>query len=778
MSMDPATLTRRQNRERAKRPSQHTDREMRRIMSKTLPMAKNGCLREMRYFSEGVVDFSEFIIPEVFEAFLEHLQAPRVPPVETTPSSLDRSFKDIKVQRAKQALQGLGHAFRFLDLIYSKPEIGDLIVARWPDVLAWMWYFYISCFENNHGSRGFKVEMFRSLCLMFAVGCIRDQCTLAIAEVPGSVRLATFLCMFDPRGDLLNKEVAHLGAYTLVYFMQVEITTSLLDEVLEALGGSTKLFIDTAIARLECALDDPESAAKTLTTHVPFILSLDSPKVAKHPICAAFRARNPIGILTNVVCRVLDILPVASSGQFGPDCASGFRHIVSTVLAHISSTLRRDSTHTKQALQAIQAGIMSALMDCAPLAFTFQPFDRDSIVDVLKQLTWLTTHLPIARQASAELERLESTCSVQGRFNAATLDVRKAWVTLYDAILARRSILSQMQALESTPMTCDNCFRFDERANFKKCAGCGKAHYCSRDCQSRAWKEKGHRDECKSLKNKPEKSRRTSNHEKYFLARVAINDAQHKKEQLKQMADLGLEKLSVLVDYTEFPPRCLVEFDAEELLSFSKETTIMVETTGRWLDRCKALFSQLPEASVEVPQQTSYVEVPIPKELSCEAKVEDLDDIEVIRIQLVDGDVQATGLPPIHLSVRLPANEGTLVPRKERFVIDDFWEFMHIKFEDTKEADPSEILQEKEEEKTKYTVARESFTPEIQELMQMALTRESRKASAEKALAGLIAQQQDHLSKLIKSLSDTRSEVVNTMMEVSKIMSKLNLPLT
>ncbi len=175
-------------------------------------------------------------------------------------------------------------------------------------------------------------------------------------------------------------------------------------------------------------------------------------------------------------------------------------------------------------MQALQAGLMTALAECAPVAFTFKSSDRVRITTTLHHLTRLTTHLTVARQVSAELERLENTLSVEGRFSGSTPDVKEAWKTFYEAILARREILAQMHVLNSTPMSCDNvggveldvhhlqvpmpalklqCFRFNERASFKKCAGCGMAHYCSKDCQARAWKEKGHRSECKTLKAKP-----------------------------------------------------------------------------------------------------------------------------------------------------------------------------------------------------------------------------------------------------------------------------------
>lgn len=487
-----------------------------------LPRAKNGSLEELVFFAEGIHECSEFVIPEVFEAFLEHLHASKVPPIETLPMSFEMrrgtigGFKNPKVERAFHGIHGLVKAVVFSDLIQSKTAIGDLLVARWPDVMAWLWYFYVACFERNLGDKAFKILMAKCLNMTFAVVCHRDKCTFAIAEIPGTMRLATLLCMLSTKHSYLSGDDASLGTFTLFYFVMV-LDTRLLDEVLETLGGNAKLFADTIVARLEDALNAPKMADKTVTMHVTFFVMLY--RFPEHPLWLALRAKHPIVILTNVLRRLSDSLCSADRERLDLDSVLNIRHTTATLLVHISVVLLEDPARTKMALQTLQAGILGVLIDCAPLAFDFETHDRDGITKTLQQLTWLTTHLPIARQASAELERLESTISVQGRFNASLLDVRQAWVTFYDAVLARRTILSQMQALNSTPMACDNvscnvadackalklaqCFRFDERANFKKCAGCGMAHYCSKDCQSRAWKGKGHRAECKSMQGKP-----------------------------------------------------------------------------------------------------------------------------------------------------------------------------------------------------------------------------------------------------------------------------------
>ncbi|KLO07115.1 hypothetical protein SCHPADRAFT_894919 [Schizopora paradoxa] len=722
-------------RERAKRSQQHTDREIRRIMSTMLPKARNGHLQDLRYFVDGVREFPEFIVPEVFEAFLEQLHASKVPAIETLPASFvmraDRSFKDPRVHRAFQGLCGLANSAIFQHLLQAKFELVDIFVSRWPDVLSWMWYFYIACFERNLVDGVHQAHIYR--------------------EIPGSVRLATLLCMLDNKGAFLNQEDVSMGTHALSRLLPSKANPGLLDEVTKALGGNAKLLVDATIARLEQALDTPKIADKVATTYVPFFVGLNSD--SKHPICVALRDRKPVAILTNVLHRLLELLPQASSGRLDPDSAAKIHRLIGTILSHISIVLRGDSARSELVQQALQAGLLTILIDCAPIAFTLKKDERDAIVEVLKQLTWLTTHLPVARQASAELERLERARSIQGRFNVSTPDVRIAWMTLYDAILARRSILAQMQALNSTPMSCDNCFRFDERAKYKKCAGCGQAHYCSKDCQGRAWKERGHRDECKSMKNKPAKRRRRAmNQEKYFLARVAVNDAQHKKEELKQMVDIGLKNISVSVDYTEFPPLCLVEYDMKELDSYTKHSSALMDVTTSWLERCGFAQPQQSDPSLEGTSLLAHgEEIPLVARRLSEGEGFDVvhsDGEAIIRIHLVDDNAlsETASGPAVHITVHLPAEDGAIHSRKEHFVIDDFWEFMHIKFESS-EAEFSEDFQ-KTDENSKCVVGSGRYPTD--KMARLALLLESQRTEKAKELACAVDKYQGDLSRHIK----------------------------
>ncbi|KLO13308.1 hypothetical protein SCHPADRAFT_940552 [Schizopora paradoxa] len=431
-------------REQASLPRQRSDKEMKRTISAMIPRAKNGNLQTLQYLAEGVRKIPEFVTLEVFEAFLENLQASKVPSIESLQTSFalkaDGTFRDSRNQCAFQAIQGLINA---TPLIRSKREIGELLVARWPDVLSWMWYFYIACFERNLANKKLKQDMQRRITLMFAAGCSQNDYALALAHTPGTIRLATLVCMLDPAESFLDKSETCLGTFTLMNFLQSSfpastVTTFLLNEMLEALGDGGKLFVDRYISHLIESFDTPEIMEIAVSAYLALFMILN--QIPKHPLSVLLRAHDPIAILTAMLHRALNILSDAKSGRFGSKYTAKLPRVIAMFFHQVYGLLRTGEGRSKLALQALQDGIMTVLIECAPLAFAFDTIDRNKMVDLLKVLTCLTTRIPVARQASAELERIESRCSVRVRLNSSTPDVRKAWLTFCDAIYARRTI--------------------------------------------------------------------------------------------------------------------------------------------------------------------------------------------------------------------------------------------------------------------------------------------------------------------------------------------------
>ncbi len=152
---------------------------------------------------------------------------PRCPSIESLPTSFKRKkdqFKNLAVKRAFISVQGLARAGNFKDVVRSNSSIRDLLKFRWPGVLAWLCYFYVGCFEKNLVDVVFKDEMARWLNIAFILPTGGDDLIIAIGAVPGTIRLATLLCMLENKGSYAADNGFHIGTTTLMHFLQIKGT--------------------------------------------------------------------------------------------------------------------------------------------------------------------------------------------------------------------------------------------------------------------------------------------------------------------------------------------------------------------------------------------------------------------------------------------------------------------------------------------------------------------------------------------------------------------------
>lgn len=221
------------------------------------------------------------------------------------------------------------------------------------------------------------------------------------------------------------------------------------------------------------------------------------------------------------------------------------------------------------------------------------------------------------------------------------------------------------------------------------------------------------------------------------------------------MACMGLKYISVLVDYTHFPPRCLVRCDEKELRAYQQETSNLVEEVFEMADARLAHLSELTGTHCESFQRPSIQPIPDDLQEGIEVWFEEGIEPSPSRIHLNHNGEDAqtdsdSNTPPVRLVVRLPSVNSEEV-RKERFIVDDFWEFVHIKFDDDSEIDLMDLEEFYQDPKNdKYTVAPERYSPEVQKLTRMALRAESQKAMAAREEACVVEIQQKILFRMIQ----------------------------
>ncbi len=238
----------------------------------------------------------ELVTPLVFDALLEHLEASKVPSIESLPTSFKRKkdqFKNLAVKRAFISVQGLARAGNFKDVVRSNSSIRDLLKFRWPGVLAWLCYFYVGCFEKNLVDVVFKDEMARWLNIAFILPTGGDDLIIAIGAVPGTIRLATLLCMLENKGSYAADNGFHIGTTTLMHFLQIKGDVHVLDEVVGALDGNATIIVETAVARLQKAVSSLDVSFDSFVVIQLSLLTALAVAPKRHPPVARASLEKP-----------------------------------------------------------------------------------------------------------------------------------------------------------------------------------------------------------------------------------------------------------------------------------------------------------------------------------------------------------------------------------------------------------------------------------------------------------------------------------------------------
>ncbi|KAF9042001.1 hypothetical protein BDZ89DRAFT_1090120 [Hymenopellis radicata] len=138
------------------------------------------------------------------------------------------------------------------------------------------------------------------------------------------------------------------------------------------------------------------------------------------------------------------------------------------------------------------------------------------------------------------------------------------WSKFLVLAVERRMVALHATAVKGKFMTCDNvkCQKIDEKNNFQKCAGCQTTLYCSKACQTLAWKEGGHKSMCKMKQQERREGKLQSitKSDSAFFHDLATRDAFHHRPLLQRLAqkehpNVKHSEFIICIDYTVLPPK-------------------------------------------------------------------------------------------------------------------------------------------------------------------------------------------------------------------------------
>ncbi|KLO13746.1 hypothetical protein SCHPADRAFT_997070 [Schizopora paradoxa] len=539
------------------------------VLSKqVLAAARRGSFYELMQVSEALLSSKELFTAQLLDVLLCQFQS-------AVPTNMSSStfLTDPGVQQRIGVFGALHLLFARKDAIVAK-DIQALLKTTWPDTFSWMQYFYTANITNQYGTSGsdeFMLNMLIGVFLLFLVA--QNDCdSKFVTKTPGAARLATQLCL---KKALIIKEVQKgpIDMNTIikpyeairVLFMTIqeleEQGDRILDEVVEAvrITGEGLTMPEILQNRIQIALRAGLEETKIFADLIQLTSRFTLNRLA-HPI------RQDIVEMDMVPFAVKSLAELAARVSIN-DCSNPDLLVSNSVVLGFEFICYMFNTRpgTQWVLQALNAGFLEMFVAWSPMFPFFPAADRERILLFLStQFMPYLVSFPVLLASEDILKQMDAQ-KVRETVERSSEDTKLAWDMLEKTVSRRAAIgkVSWGVRAHRTKFVCDTCCKIDITSTFKKCAGCEKALYCSKSCQVKGWKERGHRKECKELKKQglQENSLQISTRKlnDAILRDVAKCDAYENIEKLRIMAKeqvpgVHIDDVGIEIGYDAFPP--------------------------------------------------------------------------------------------------------------------------------------------------------------------------------------------------------------------------------
>ncbi|TFK65801.1 hypothetical protein BDN72DRAFT_845109 [Pluteus cervinus] len=543
---------------------------------KIIDGARKGSLRDLIVLSKIWQTLPNPLSDGIPSIFFHHLNSSEVP---TEPES-DFDLDDVQVSMASDTLKAfwslsaITHLTGLLSSLATDPY-GHEIVQAWPGIFKWSAFLFTSRVQICSTDHITDTASAKKLASMR--GVVRDAiagawCAIATSEsarkvmlkTHGVVEIAARLWIFEDDPEVTKVTSIAGGvpvASLLLEHLSNDSDKAAMDHIISAAGGDLEEIAKTSLNRFKNALNAPEFESDPLDSILTFNLVVrfcrTTPRIGE-----TFIKNGAILDCIELLIRVAFVLN--ERNPEGDDKADFIQLMIMGFwfLRYFLDT----TTGTPWVLQAINAGLLTAFVECSPVYYDLK---RD---DYLIASTTITHTIPrylayycIVQAMDSALSKLEKT----ERF--LSLRKTRAWKA-FDALAlltARRLVVNDhwFKFLKKNASTCDNpkCQKLDSRENFRKCGKCGSVLYCSKECQAIHWKEFGHKRKCKQpAKIKLDIDQRyradggIPQRDFDYIQSLNVCETRYNLPHLKHLAateypGVPLNDLMVLINYNEVP---------------------------------------------------------------------------------------------------------------------------------------------------------------------------------------------------------------------------------
>ncbi len=188
-----------------------------------------------------------------------------------------------------------------------------------------------------------------------------DDLVIAIGAVPGDNSTGNTVVYAGERGKLRWRKDLHKGTTVLVQFLHIKGDTHALDEVVRALKGKSTLIVESAVARLKKTVESPKISMDSAMIQLSLLMKFAAaPK--HHPLWLALPPEKSHCDRDECPFRPVKlVLSLQPQGNCSPDSTANVRHCISICFEDINSLMVKSTAGLKPALQALEAGVLTAL---------------------------------------------------------------------------------------------------------------------------------------------------------------------------------------------------------------------------------------------------------------------------------------------------------------------------------------------------------------------------------------------------------------------------------
>ncbi|TFK68952.1 hypothetical protein BDN72DRAFT_841143 [Pluteus cervinus] len=461
----------------------------------------------------------------------------------------------------------LSQAESYLSKLVGPRTCEQDIIEAWPGIFRWSAFFYTSRVQvSSRDQFTHTADSAR----YFMRGILRDVIagSWSALSLIASVRktmlatrgvgdIAARLWIFEDAPDILRVTSFGQGppnGTLLLDLLSRDGGQEVLNDIMSAAGGDIGKIVNASISRLKKAIRSSKFATSATDGFTVF-----------HLIDQLCRFPNPENLRTFLDRGIIPIsikllLLLAASMNDGSYAAAESRRDCNLLVVLAFQFLSYALGNTKAlplVLQAINAGLLTAFIECSPVYDDLSHEDYEGLsATITNTIPRYLAYLCIAKALDKAFLKLERTAQFLSLRNT------RAWEA-FDALAlltARRFGINEgLRRTKKAITACSNpqCHKVDARNNFRKCAKCGLAFYCSKECQILHWKDLGHKQEC----NKVRADGEISAHDWEYIEGLKTCEAWCNLPRLKRLvtteySGVPLDALAVVIDYNVVPTSC------------------------------------------------------------------------------------------------------------------------------------------------------------------------------------------------------------------------------